>query len=187
MITEQFNAFLAELGGAHGTPLPQLPNCQAQSLGRGSVLLPQGAQQTHAFFLGSGVLRACHYSDDGQEHCKEFYFPNELCFLYASWLDERPADYQLEALSRVEVLKVPLSLLALPQWQHLALALMKQQLLYKEEKEAFFLLNTPQERYLALLQRWPEWVDSISQAQLARYIGISPISLSRIRRRINQS
>ncbi|WP_051216127.1 Crp/Fnr family transcriptional regulator [Ferrimonas futtsuensis] len=187
MITEQFDAFLSELGGAQGAPLPRLASCQIQALARGSVLLPQGTRQTHAFFLGSGVLRACHYSDDGQEHCKEFYFPNELCFLYASWLDDRPAEYQLEALSPVEVLKVPLSLLALPQWQGVTLALMKQQLLYKEEKEAFFLLNTPQERYLALLERWPEWVDSISQAQLARYIGISPISLSRIRRRINQS
>ncbi|TKB50622.1 Crp/Fnr family transcriptional regulator [Ferrimonas sediminicola] len=186
MILDQFHQCLAKLGADAGALLAHQGRCQPLKLEAGAVLLPQGANQSSAFFLGSGVLRACHYSSEGQEHIKEFYLPGELCLLYASWLDGRPTEYQLEALTRVEVLKLPLALLDLPQWQGVCRALMRQQLLYKEEKEAFFLLNTPQERYQALLSRWPQWVEQISQAQLARYIGISPISLSRIRRRINQ-
>lgn len=71
--------------------------------------------------------------------------------------------------------------------QGVQLALLKQQLLYKEQKEAFLLLNTPEQRYLYLLEHFPLWVTRLTHAQLANYIGITSISLSRIRKRLQDS
>ncbi|USD35862.1 MULTISPECIES: Crp/Fnr family transcriptional regulator [Ferrimonas] len=180
-----FSGFATALGLSPSALQHGLSRCQPLELESGSTLLAQGETQQFGFFLMQGVLRACHYSSEGEERCKEFYFPGELCFLYASWLDASPALYQIETLTAAKLLKVPLSLLDRPDWQVLQLPLLRQQLLYKEQKEALFLLHSPEERYLALTRLWPHWNQVLSQAQLARYIGISPISLSRIKRRIN--
>ncbi|HHC5061263.1 TPA: Crp/Fnr family transcriptional regulator [Aeromonas veronii] len=156
-----------------------------QTLRAGQVLLAQGDKQEAAFYIETGIARACHYTRDGQERCKEFYFEGELCLLYDSWLTVSPARYQLEALTEQQVVRVPLTLLDEPAWLPVCMALLRQQLGYKERKEAFLLLHSPEERYRELCHTFPHWPARLTQVQLANYIGISPVSLSRIRRRIN--
>ncbi|MFM5339831.1 Crp/Fnr family transcriptional regulator [Aeromonas veronii] len=156
-----------------------------QTLRAGQVLLAQGDKQEAAFYIETGIARACHYTRDGQERCKEFYFEGELCLLYDSWLTVSPACYQLEALTELQVVRVPLTLLDEPAWQPVCMALLRQQLGYKERKEAFLLLHSPEERYRELCHSFPHWPARLTQVQLANYIGISPVTLSRIRRRIN--
>ncbi|MCG9963725.1 MAG: Crp/Fnr family transcriptional regulator [Shewanella sp.] len=151
------------------------------------VLLSQGEQQTSAYYVVDGIVRACHYAQEGTERCKEFYFEGELCFLYISWLKQEVAPYQLEAVTRCKLVQMPLSILDDTAMQGVQLALLKQQLLYKEQKEAFLLLNTPEQRYLYLLEHFPLWVTRLTHAQLANYIGITSISLSRIRKRLQDS
>ncbi|OCA60276.1 cyclic nucleotide-binding protein [Aeromonas piscicola] len=155
------------------------------TLSSGQVLLAQGARQEAAFYVEQGIARACHYTRDGQERCKEFYFEGELCLLYDSWLTGSPARYQLEALTELQVVRVPLALLDEPGFQPVCMALLRQQLGYKEHKEAFLLLHSPEERYRELCHTFPHWPARLTQVQLANYIGISPVTLSRIRRRIN--
>lgn len=155
------------------------------TLSSGQVLLAQGARQEAAFYVEQGIARACHYTRDGQERCKEFYFEGELCLLYDSWITGSPARYQLEALTELQVVRVPLALLDEPGFQPVCMALLRQQLGYKERKEAFLLLHSPEERYRELCHTFPHWPARLTQVQLANYIGISPVTLSRIRRRIN--
>ncbi|MFR9720276.1 Crp/Fnr family transcriptional regulator [Aeromonas diversa] len=151
----------------------------------GETLLPQGARQRYGFFIESGIARACHYDPAGQARCKEFYFEGELCLLYDYWLGQTPSDYALEAVEALRVRRLPLAWLDLPEWAQVQRRLLRQQLRYKEQKEAFLLLHDAEQRYLVLRERFPEWEARLTQVQLAGYIGISPVSLSRIRRRIN--
>ncbi|MFM5448743.1 Crp/Fnr family transcriptional regulator [Aeromonas veronii] len=156
-----------------------------QTLRAGQALLAQGSEQEAAFYIEAGIARASHYTRDGQERCKEFYFEGELCLLYDSWLTGSPARYQLEALTELQVVRMPLTLLDEPAWQPVCMALLRQQLGYKERKEAFLLLHSPEERYRELCHTFPHWPARLTQVQLANYIGISPVTLSRIRKRIN--
>ncbi len=97
-----------------------------------------------------------------------------------------PARYRLEAVTTLKLVRVPLALLDEPAWQPVCMALLRQQLCYKERKEAFLLLHSPEERYRELCRTFPHWPARLTQVQLANYIGISPVTLSRIRRRINR-
>ncbi|AEB51308.1 Crp/Fnr family transcriptional regulator [Aeromonas veronii] len=169
----------AALSEAISLRLPRL------TLRAGQALLAQGAEQDAAFYIEAGIARASHYTRDGQERCKEFYFEGELCLLYDSWLTGSLARYQLEALTALQVVRVPLTLLDEPTWQPVCMALLRQQIGYKERKEAFLLLHSPEERYRELCHTFPHWPARLTQVQLANYIGISPVTLSRIRRRIN--
>jgi len=171
-----------------GIPSEVIKSQQSQfrsiSLSAAEVLLAQGAEQHYGYLIVSGTLRACHYGESGLVRCKEFYFEGELCFLYSSWLQETTAQYQIEAICDAEVIKIPLSLLALPQFFPAKVVLLQQQLIFKEQKEALLLLNTPEQRYRHLQQYWPHWVSRLNNIQIASYIGISPVSLSRLKARI---
>lgn len=154
--------------------------------GQGSFLLRQGEQQEDIFFLQEGVVRAVHVSADGVERVKEFYFAGEYCFLYLSWLAKVPARYSLQAITPIAYQRLPLSYLATSQGAELANSLLRQQLIYKERKEEMMLLHAPEKRYGYVLEHFPTWCERLTQRELANYIGITAVSLSRIRKRINK-
>jgi CRP-like cAMP-binding protein len=49
-----------------------------------------------------------------------------------------------------------------------------------------YLTDSPEQRYLKLLNTRPDLFQRIPQYQLASYLGVKPESLSRIRKRLNQ-
>lgn len=157
--------------------------CKAVTLNASEVLTRQGKQQIYGYLVDRGILRAMHYSEDGSESCKEYYFKNELSFLYAPWIESSVADFQIEALTDVMIIKIPLAIFNDIQCQYAKIKLLEQQLLYKEAKEKFFLLHTPQQRYHYMLEHFPQWISQLNNQQLAAYIGVSPVSLSRIKSR----
>ncbi len=53
-----------------------------------------------------------------------------------------------------------------------------------EDRIKLFILKNPEERYLDLLQYGKDVLERMPQHYIAKYIGITPVSLSRIRRRI---
>lgn len=152
----------------------------------GGFLLLQGEQQKNIFFLQEGMIRAVHVSPDGTERVKEFYFAGEYCFLYLSWLAKIPARYSLQAISACSYQLLPLSYLDMPEGSELADTLLRQQLIYKERKEEMMLLHAPEKRYAYVLEHFPTWCERLTQRELASYIGITAVSLSRIRQRINK-
>ncbi|WP_237158078.1 Crp/Fnr family transcriptional regulator [Shewanella psychrophila] len=176
--------FLSILGVNKDAIGRDLAQFKTMNVNAGEVLLLQGGEQKYAYFIVSGILKACHYGDSGSILSKEFYFQHELCFLYCSWLTQVPAKYQIESVEDTLLIQVPLELLSHVDWQSAKIALLSQQLIYKEEKEAFFLLNTPEQRYLFLVENRPLWVKKLNNIQLASYIGISPVSLSRLKARL---
>ncbi|GAA0767964.1 hypothetical protein GCM10009107_57380 [Ideonella azotifigens] len=131
-------------------------------------------------------MKACHYTESGSERVKEFYFPGEFCFLYLSWLTGQPASYQIEAAEDSVVTEIPLSWLDTRDAEATVLRLLRMQLAFKERKEEMFLLHSPAQRYQYVLKHFPVWTSLLSQKQLAAYIGITEVSLSRIRGRLNK-
>jgi CRP-like cAMP-binding protein len=53
-----------------------------------------------------------------------------------------------------------------------------------EDRLVSFITQTPEERYRQLLQMQPDLLQRIPQHYVANYLGITPVSLSRIRKRM---
>ncbi|MEH6533089.1 MAG: Crp/Fnr family transcriptional regulator [Photobacterium frigidiphilum] len=176
--------FFSDLGVPSQVIESHISQLKPITLSTGEPLLAQGSEQRYGYFITSGILRACHFNERGSERCKEFYFSGELCFLYSSWLQGTSAQYQIEAIGEAKVIRVPLHILSLPEYLPVKISLLQQQLIFKEQKEALLLLNTPEQRYQHLVQYWPHWVKQLNNIQIASYIGISPVSLSRLKTRI---
>ncbi|HHN8544459.1 Crp/Fnr family transcriptional regulator [Citrobacter cronae] len=164
-----------------------LPGHRKKRQPAGAWLHRQGEPQNKIYFLHQGVARAVYHSPHGSERVKEFYFAGEYCFLYLNWLTKTPADYSLQMITAGETSEISLALLDAPENQDIKTQLLIQQLIYKEKKEQMLLLNTPEQRYRYVQTHFPDWESQLTQRDLANYIGINPVSLSRIRQRLNKS
>lgn len=109
-----------------------------RSMSAMETLQRQGEPQHSLFWLQEGTARAVYHSAQGQEKVKEFYFAGECCFLYLSWLTGSVADYSLQMLTPGRLCEIPLRLLDKPEHLTARLALLSQQVIYKEKKSRCF-------------------------------------------------
>ncbi|WP_246028845.1 Crp/Fnr family transcriptional regulator [Litorilituus sediminis] len=167
--------------------LAENPQLKRRNYRRGDILLMQGNRQELGYYLEQGMLVSSRVNEEGRVRYKEFYFPTELSLLFAEWLRKTPSYYQISALADAQVVEVPLVLLDSLKWQTLRLRLLEQQLLFKEAKEAFLLLNTLEQRYQFLQQYKANWLEAVSNQDLANYLATTPQALSRLKTRIKQS
>lgn len=139
----------------------------------------------------SGLLRARITTDEGREYIKEFYWERDEFLDFHHLLTGTPARYDVEAIEPCLLRLFPLSrLLQDPLWPRWYKSLLERQLRVKEEKEWLLLTADPQTRYCHFLEHYPQLDIRLKDNQIAAYLGITPISLSRIRRRLktlNQS
>jgi len=183
---------LTELAGG---PLPDwhmlAPNLRRLTVPRGSYLFRPDERQPHIFFIVSGVIKMVYETADGNEWIKGFACENRF---FASMNALQPnglTSFAALALTDVSVERIAYSAMQQlaerhPTWQR---AICKGLEIYgarKEKRERELLTQTPEQRYLGFLTENATLESRISSKDLARYIGVTPVSLSRIRARLHQ-
>ncbi len=71
-----------------------------------------------------------------------------------------------------------------PEFQKLAQIILEQEIVRQQRKLSDYLKNSPEEKYLNLLENQKDLINRVPQYHLASYIGVKPESLSRIRKRL---
>lgn len=152
------------------------------------ILVNQGEVADSIYFLIEGLCHACYLTEQGKQFSKEFYWDQDWIIGFESLIKDQPSPYLLETLTPVNLLCLPLQ--ALHSWRKqshpLYIKLLENQLMFKENKERFMLLYSPQERYELFCQHYPELHNRLNDYQIAAYLGITHISLSRIKSRIKE-
>lgn len=142
-------------------------------------------------FIVSGSMRF-FIPKDGLEISNFFCFHQELVTSYSSFLKGIPSFCSIEALEDCEIicfdkttmeqlqqhplLKEPLHQFRCGAAEYLVCCY--------EDRLVSFMVQSPEERYLALVEQAPHLLQRIPQHLLANFLGITPVSLSRIRKRI---
>lgn len=155
---------------------------------KGTVLFRQGDRTTSLFIIKQGLVKAYYETIDGKEFIKSFIsegasiasmqaiFAAELCSFTVVALEDCVV---LEVLQ-----KVLLNLIAIHPDMVLHVNTMLINLAMKKERREYeFLCLSPEQRYLAFCDREPELIARLTQQDIARYLGITPVALSRIRKR----
>lgn len=142
-------------------------------------------------FIVRGAVRFCNVID-GNEITGYFCFENNFVTALKSYLNEEPCLYDIKTLE--ETLFVTISkkdiefmfghpLLSRKIERFGRLISEKFNILF-EDRIKSFVVKTPEERYLDLLQSGKHIINRIPVQYIAQFIGITPVSLSRIRKRI---
>jgi CRP-like cAMP-binding protein len=160
---------------------------KAKHLGRHEHFLVQGGICRHLGFITEGYVRLYYLVGD-EEITKDFNFENEFCGSYASFISEQPARFNVMAMEPVRLYPIPRNILLMLYetyscWQKLGRINMERMFVKKEQREASFLLDSPEKRYEKLVKESPKWIQRIPLKYLASYLGMAPETLSRIRKK----
>lgn len=146
------------------------------------------APVAHFGIVLSGLLRHFYVDAKGRESVKAFPGPGELSAPYAELIQRKPSRTFIQALAPTRLLTFEVARFeALAddslELQRLARRFLEQHFVAKEQREYEFLQLSAEERYVQFCARRPEHLSHIPQHQVASYIGITPVALSRIRAR----
>ena len=155
---------------------------------KGEYLAKQDQICKAIYFLLEGTVRQYCLSK-GEEANFLFYFENDVVFDHHSFLTSTPSIYNFQALDEVVTLSISKDALqelvkANTKWRQLYSRINEKAIVSLYKRNEVFLTQTPEERYLKLLEVHPKIMERISLAKIATFLGITVPSLSRIRNRI---
>lgn len=184
-----FRSAVARLGlsdeSAIGAALRLL---RAYSFSRRQHLLVAGQRAALAGLLVDGLLREYFVSEKGVERTKSIVTPGQFTGSLADLLSEEPSRANIVAEEPSRVLLAPWSALRALEQQSVAWAALQRRslehlLLYKAQREYQFLCLDAEARYGAFLERHPDLESRVAAQDIASYLGITPVHLSRLRAR----
>ncbi|ROV62309.1 Crp/Fnr family transcriptional regulator [Vibrio ponticus] len=149
------------------------------------ILIEQGALADSFYFVLDGLCHASYLTEQGKEFSKEFYWELDWIIGFESLIKQQPSAFLLETLTPCELMCLPIE--TLNQWRNdnhpIYLKLVETQLMHKENKERFMLLYSAEQRYQLFCENFADLEQRLSDYQIAAYLGITPVSLSRIKNR----
>ncbi len=149
------------------------------------IVLP-GATQHEILFVNQGLLRFYYVGEDGQETNKAFIGEDEFAGPLASAALGLPLYFGIQALEATQMLVAQyedyVNLFEQDLiFERLGRKLTETLLIRKELRTRSLLQQSGKERYLAFLDSYPHLAERIPQYQLASYLGLSEVSLSRLK------
>jgi len=160
---------------------------------KGEYIFRQGDADQSLYFIESGLLKACYTSAEGKETIKSFLLPGDVIGSMASVFSEEACSFSLLCLQHTVMQVIPAKVLLKYSQDDLELAnavieLLVHVAMKKEKREYEFLCLDAEERFRRLEKSTPVLLKSVTQNDLARYLGVTPVGLSRIKKRVrNQS
>ncbi|ABG58391.1 Crp/Fnr family transcriptional regulator [Cytophaga hutchinsonii] len=161
---------------------------KVETFKKSTVILREGDVSSKCYFVLSGCVRQ-YILVDGEEKTTGFFTEGQAAILYASYMNKLPSAYYLSCVEdstlttgtreEEEALHTEY-----PKLKYLVHTVMPQDYANMQERLAAMMNSTAEERYLMLLQTQPELLTRVPLHQLASYIGVTPESFSRIRKRI---
>jgi CRP-like cAMP-binding protein len=161
---------------------------EPQTFKRGKLLLTEGKICNFIAFISVGSVRHFHIKDGNEKTC-EISFENQFVTDFGSFTYGTPSYINLQALEDTEVLIVKKAKLFelyknCPHFETFG-RLMAEKIALRATEIAMSLSSEkPETRYKNLLARNPDLFQRVQQKYIANFLGISPESLSRIRKRI---
>lgn len=176
-------------------PLPEYQRDAWLNQARTITLQPEeillAAQETASsiYVVAQGLLRAVYITPQGKEYSKEFYWCRDTILCLPSLLEKAPLPYALQACEKASVHALPMQtyhelIAESPQWQQFHIKQLERHILFKETKEALLLMHSAEEKVSKVCQLFPDFVRRVPAVMLATYVGITPESLSRIKKRL---
>lgn len=161
-----------------------------KKLRKKQYLLQEGDVCKYGAFVEKGFLRCYTVDDKGSEHMLQFAFEGWWMADQYSFLTSTPSRYNIDALEDCELLLITKEaeeqmLKAIPKLERYFRVLLQNSLIATIRRLESSLSDTAEEKYNRLLRNCPTIAERVPQHMLASAIGITPETLSRIRRQMS--
>lgn len=156
---------------------------------RGEMIIQAGDYSPDYYFIEEGVLRSYTIDENGKEHIIQFGTENWIISDRNSALCKKEAKFYIQAIedSTVVILNEDLSGLIQkmnPKYIETQLMLLQNHVRHMQDRINSLLGATAKTRYLDFIKLYPNLMARVPQWMIASYLGITPESLSRVRKDI---
>lgn len=163
-------------------------NLVVEAYPKGKLLVKAGETWRLCYFVLEGCLRQYKVVDD-TEVTTQFYTEREAAIDFNSYINQAKSDSYLVCMEDTIVIEGNPNQEAdmyerFPKLQQITRAMMEQDFGKMQEQFSRFIASSAEERYTHLLNHRPDLLQRVPLQHLASYIGVTPESLSRIRKRI---
>lgn len=160
-----------------------------RSLRKRQYLLQAGDVMRHECFVNKGCLRTYLVDEKGQEHVVMFAIEEWWTGDMHSFLTGQPSLYNIDVLEDAEVLLIEKASLEklyidIPKFDRFFRVLLQNAFVSMQKRIAQNLSIPADERYRNFSKQYPQLEQRLPQRQIASYLGITPESLSRIRKQL---
>lgn len=187
---EQFKVYLEEKAGVTGDEFRQLSaGMKALNVLKGEFLLKEGDVCHHAFFVEAGLLRGFSIDETGKEHLIQFAPENWFISDRSSMYFNTPSDLYIEAIEETRVVFLDPGFTERAAqystaFQQFNEKLLQNHILHLQKRVNLLLGATAEMRYLDFVNLYPDLLHRVPQWMIASYLGITPESLSRVRKEL---
>lgn len=159
-----------------------------RTFSKGTYLLKEGQIATNVYFVIEGCIRNYELIND-EEKTWNFYTENQSAANFSSLANGTASKQNFVCMEETTVAIINSTkeqelYKRFPRFETFCRTGVEQMMGNKQEELAKFITLGPEERYLTLLSERPSLTNRVPQHQLASYLGITPETLSRIKRRI---
>lgn len=155
-----------------------------------SHFIREGQVPTEFGFVINGLFRYVYISEQGKELTKVFMPEKSFISSYSAMISKTTSFFFIEAIESSKVLVISYNEWKKlkeqnPKWNLLLIKLLEKGYAVKEKREREFLLLDAESRYKIFLKEYPNLENRVKQHMVASYLGITPIALSRIRKKMH--
>lgn len=160
-----------------------------KKLRKKQYLLQEGDVAKYLAFVEKGFLRSYTVDEKGNEHIIEFAFEGWWMGDSYSMLTGEPSTYNIDALEDCELLLLTKQaedemMEKIPKMERFFRLLLQNHLIATNRRLVSSLSNTAEEKYNQLIQACPTIPHRVPQHMMASFLGITPETLSRLRKQI---
>lgn len=161
----------------------------ARKISAGDVYIHSGTQDKRLAYIEKGIIRAFTFKENGEEATLLLRWEHQFVGSHEAILLDSPSRFIYQALEETDILEIDYSIVEQimadnPKYEpirnHVLMSMLAASLQMIED---FILLN-PEDRYRKLIAERFDIVNRVPDKHLASMLGITPVSLSRIRKRI---
>ncbi|MNK05085.1 Cyclic nucleotide-binding domain protein [compost metagenome] len=157
---------------------------------KGAILLREGEISMEAYFVLEGCVRQ-YFMIEGEEKTNNFFSEEQWVISVNSMANNQPSKHFLECCEDCTLVvgnreKEEALYKQFPKLETISRRVMEKVFAEQQELSGSYFTDSPEERYLNLIQTRPGLLQRIPQYMIASYIGVKPESLSRIRKRLTQ-
>jgi CRP-like cAMP-binding protein len=151
-----------------------------------TFLLQEGEICDFEAFVLKGCIRSYYVDKEGTETILLFAIEDWWVSDLTSFAERSPSNLFIETIEDSDLLSIDYTGKALlfekiPAFEHLFRLLVQRSLSVLQQRFYATVSQTAEERYLQFLEQYPRIAQRVPQHQIARYIGVSPEFLSKIR------
>lgn len=139
------------------------------------------------FFITKGLVRVVVTDEAAVDHSIHFALENQFICDYASFIQQKPSVYSIQALEDTDVIILPRSLIAwgyeyLQEGNKLGRLIAEFYFIYQDNRIKNMIALSPKERYDSITEVFPDIHNRVPQHMIASYLGITPVHLSRLKK-----